>query len=266
MVMENHEKKSKSIIIIVFIMIAVLGLLFWLVGVTGIMNVLKWFFIIMIILMIFGGVVYFVWYFFIRKQKFDVTYINKQKLLDACHKGHTGLMTELFLSGDKGHSRVYWGKITGYCRISVLTKKLKFDKDDKQIMVLNKEGKLEEDYDIEKEEQDVFSVSHRGWLLGLFEEEDVVRVSPDSHNNLIGSIDLYGYSLIPLSEYWFLNNDLLDVRKIDYAILKEAERSIMFEQQKDFKELVDKASGLDTDHQKKIEEKSAYEIPINQNN
>ena len=130
------------------------------------------------------------------------------------------------------------------------------------IPIKNKKGKEEQDYDIEKEEQDVFSIKHNGWFLSLFIEEDVVRVSPDAHDELIGDVSLFGFSLLNLSEYWFLNNDLLDVRKIDYAILKEAERSIMFEQQKDFKELVDKASGLDTGHQKKIEEKSAYEIPV----
>ena len=264
MVMENREKKGKGIMIIVFIAIAVLILLFYFMGIRGILKVVKWFLIIMIILAILGAVFYFVWYFFFKKQKYDVTYVNKQKYLDACHKGYTNNLKGLYLSGDKGHSRVYWGKITGYCRISVLTKSLKYDDKGKPVMIKNEEtGQEEQDYDLHKEEQDVFSISHRGWLLGLFEEQDVVRVSPESHDELVGDVTLYGYSLIPLSEYWYLNNDLLNVRRIDYAILKEAQRTVAFEQQRDFKELLDKAQGLDTGHQKKIEEKSTYEIPVN---
>ena len=109
MELENREKKGKGIFIVIIIMIAVLLLLFWFLGISGIMQIIKWFLIIMLILGIFGGVVYFVWYWFFRKQKFDVTYVNKQKLLNACHKGQTGLMKGLYLSGDKGHARIFWG-------------------------------------------------------------------------------------------------------------------------------------------------------------
>lgn len=262
---ENREKKGKGIVLILIIVFAVLGLLFYFMGLRGILQIIKWFLIIMVILGILGVLFYFVWYFFFKKHKYDVTYMNKQKLMDACHKGYSKTLKGLYLSGDKGHSRVYWGKITGYCRISVLTKNLLFNEEGKPVMVKDeKTGKDVQDYTLERQEQDVFSVSHKGWLLGLFEEDDVVRVSPDSHNDLCADIDLYGFSLLNLSEYWYLNNDLLDVRKIDFAILKEAERSVMFEQQRDFKDIVDKASGLDTGHQKRIEEKSSYEIPVHQ--
>lgn len=269
MVAENRDKKGKGIFIIVIILIALFVLGFWLVGYQGVMQVLKWVFIIVIILSILGGVFYFVWFFFFKKQKFDVTYVNKMKLLDACHKGNSGLLKDLYLSGDKGHSRIRWGRITGYCRISVLTRTFVYEVDknglvtDKVKQFKNeKSGQLEDVYVLNREEQDVFSVSHRGFPLSLFEEEDVVRVNINSHDELVGDVTLFGFSLIPISEYWYLNDDMLDVRKIDFAILKEAERSILFEQQRDFKEIVDKASGLDSGHQKRIDEKSMYEIPV----
>lgn len=263
---ENKDKKGKGILITIIIIVAIFTLLYWLLGVRGLLNILKWMFIILFILAILGTVFYFVWFFFFKKQKFDVTYVNKQKLLNACNRGNTGMLKGLFLSGDKGHNRVFWGRITGYCRISVLTRTLKYKVDKKtgEKTQLYEEDEKTPLYNYGKEEQDVFSISHSKTFIGrLFEEEDLVRVSPEDHDELIGDITIYGFSLIPISEYWFLNNDLLDVRKIDYAILKEAERGIMFEMLRDSKEIIDKASGLDTGHQKRIEERSLYEIPVN---
>ena len=55
--------------------------------------------------------------------------------------------------------------------------------------------------------------------------------------------------------------DYLDVRKIDRAILLEAERGVLFEMLKDTKTIVDQAINLDQRHRKIIEEKSLMEIP-----
>lgn len=222
----------------------------------------------MTILGIFGMVIYFIWYFFFKKQKFDITYVNKGKLQDACKKGYTNIYKGLYISGDKGHNRIFWGKITGYCRVSVLTREMKLNKDGTPKMKVEKtkDGKGTKeviDYKYDTEEQDVFSVSHRGFLLGLFEDDDIVRVAPEEHDDLVGDITLYGFSLLPISEYWYLNTNLLDMNKIDYAIKNEAWRGLMFEMLRDSKEIIDKASGLDTAHEKRIEERSLYEIPIN---
>ena len=269
MVQENRDKKGTGIVLIAFIVVAVFLMIFFFTGVRGLLQMLKWLTIILFILAILGTLVYFIWFFFFKKQKFDVTFVNKQKLLDACHKGNTGVLKGLYISGDKGHSRVFWGKITGWARISVLTRTLRYEVDEKSgenvpmVDVDERTGKETPIYDIGNEEQDVFSVSHAGFLGKFFEEEDIVRVSPSCHDELVGDVTLYGFSLLQVSEYWFLNTDLLDVRKIDYAILKEAERGIMFEMLRDTKEIVDKASGLDTNHQKKIEERSMLELPVN---
>ena len=263
----SREGKGKGLFIISIIILVVFVLIFVFFGVRGFLNVIKWFFIIAFILSIIGGIIYLIWYFFFRKQKFDVTYVNKMKMMDACKKGDTGVLKGLYVSGDKGHSRVFWGRITGYCRISVLTKTIKVDDDGKEVLFKNKEsGRQEIQYDIGSEEQDVFSISHASTFIGkMFEEEDVVRVSPFQHDELVGDVTIYGFSLIPISEYWFINDDFLDVRKIDYAILKEAQRGIMFEMLRDSKTIVDKASGLDSGHQKNIEEKSLYEMPVHAN-
>jgi len=43
--------------------------------------------------------------------------------------------------------------------------------------------------------------------------------------------------------------------------LKEAERGIMFETLRDMKSIVDKATGVDSEHKKFIEKKNLVEVP-----
>ena len=208
------------------------------------------------ILGILFGVAYLFWYIFLKKHRYDITYVNKQKLVQAGKLlGKINPMGSLYLSGDTGHSRIQVGKIIGYCRIQVLTRTNKYDKNQKIMMIKDENGKQKPDYEIGKEEQDVFTIK-KG--MG---EPMVVRVSPKVHDELIGDVTLKWFSLYQHSEYWFLNSDYLDVRKIDFAILKEAERGIMFENLRDMKEVVDRAIGLDARHKKGIEEKHLVELP-----
>jgi len=261
----NTEKgktgKVWVIVIIIVLALLVLGLIFF--GVRSVLKIFIWLMVALFVLFILGLVGYLVWYIWIRKEKYDVNYVNKKKLTDACKKGNPGILRGLYITGDSKHSRVFWGNITGYCRISILKKVLKMDDKGVPLVVVDEKTKKEEFiYDIDTEEQDVFSVRTGGWLKSLFNDDEVVRVSPDEHNELVGDVDLFGFSLIPISEYWFLNNNYLDVNKIDYAIKNEAWRGIMFEMLRDSKTIIDRASGLDSTHQKSLE-RNTIDIPMN---
>lgn len=268
---QTPEKGGKGKIALILLLL--FGLMFVLVvfvfGVRSLLSMLLWIAGLTMILSILFVVIYLFWYLFIRKPKFDITYVNKMKLVDAGGKSCPPTISgrTLYLSGDKGHSRVPFGIIIGYARIQILTRMLSINKETKSPETRKnpRTGEIEPIYIIGKEEQDIFVVKHRAGFFGLFEEPSVVRVSPDDHDELIGDITLYGFSLLPISEYLFLNSDLLDVRKIDYAILKEAERGVMFESLRDMKEIVDKATGLDSYHIKDLEKKNMYEIPQMQN-
>ena len=259
---ENKEKKGKTFIIIgVILVVIVIAVVFFL----GVRGILKIFGTILVIAMFLGLLFllgYLFWHIFLKKHRYDVTYVNKQRLIMAGKlMGKDGVMGDLYVSGDMGHNRYKIGKILGYCRIQVLTRENKYDKNKNIIMKEEKVGQFGEtvkvpDYTIGKEEQDVFILKK-----GLFQEPLVVRVSPEDHDELVGDVTLKGFSLIPHSEYMFLNSDYLDVRKIDFAILKEAERGIMFESLRDMKSIVDKAVGLDSSHKKDIEKKNLVDIP-----
>jgi len=260
MASENKNKKPMVFIIlgIIFIIITVITILVF--GVTGIFKIIGTILVIGIVCALIFALVYLFWYLFLKKHRFDVTYVNKQKLIEAGKLNHQkGVLNDLYLSGDDGHQRIKFGKIIGYCRIQILSKTYVKDKKGEP---KTEEIKGEKHFisKIGKEEQDVFVIS-QGGLLSFFSEPMVIRVSPESCSDLVGDVTLKGYSLIPMSEYWFLNSDHLDVRKIDYAILKEAQRGIMFENLRDMKEIVDRAVGLDSNHKKDIEKKDMFDMP-----
>jgi len=260
MTAENRKKRPMIFIIIGVIFLIIMAVTIFIFGVRGIFKIIGTIAVIGVFLGLLFALAYLFWYMFLKKHRYDVTYVNKQKLIEAGKMNHQkGVLNDLYLGGDKGHQRILFGKIIGYCRIQILSKKYIKDKEGKP---KTKEVKGDKVFihDIDKEEQDVFIVS-KGGLTGIFAEPMVVRISPEDHTELVGDVTIKGFSLIPHSEYWFLNSDHLDVRKIDYAILKEAERGIMFESLRDMKEIVDKAVGLDSHHKKDIEKKDLFDMP-----
>jgi hypothetical protein len=263
MASENAQKKPRLLLIGLLILIAIIVIVVLVFGVQGIFKILGTIGIVIIFILFLGLIAWGFYELFIKKHRYDVVYVNKQKLIQAGKMNiSTGVMNDLFISGDRTHSRVKIGKIIGYVRIQVLARTNKYDQKGNIIYKSRKnpEEPLEPDYNLDKEEQDIFIIK-RNFLQGIFIDPLVIRVSPIDHDDLIGDVTLKGFSLIPISEYLFLNSDYLDVRKIDFAILKEAERGIMFENLRDMKSIVDKAIGLDSSHKKEIEKKDLVEIP-----
>jgi hypothetical protein len=269
MVMENKDKKPKIILIVVLIFIVICIIVVFIMGVKGILKIISTIAVIGIIAAFIFLLAYAFWFMFIKKQRFDPVFVNKQKLIRSGKMNiPAGLLNNLFISGDRTHGRVKIGKIIGYNRIQIPTRKNKYDS--QGLMVFKKkknpddpDEESEPDYEFDTEEQDVFIVK-RNIFHGLVIDPLVVRVNPKEHTDLVGDVIIKGFSLIPISEYLFINSDYLDVRKIDLAISKEAERGIMFENLRDLKTIVDRAIGLDASHKKDIEQKNLVEMP-NQN-
>lgn len=269
--MENKEKKPKIILIVIALLVVITIIVVFVMGVKGIVKVITTIATIGIISAFIFLLAYAFWFLFLKKQRFDPIYVNKQKLIRAGKLNlPVGILNDLYISGDAAHSRVKIGKISGYNRIQIPTRKNVYDevineKGEKELKMRFKSKKTPYDEDMPEyvydvEEQDVFIVK-RNPLQGIIADPLVIRVSPSEHTSLIGDVVLKGFSLIPISEYFFLNSDYLDVRKIDWAISKEAERGIMFENFRDLKVIVDRAIGLDSEHKKKIEQKDIIDMP-----
>lgn len=248
------------IVIIVFLLI--LGGVFF--GIKSIGQILIFVLGAFFVLAIIGIIIYVIYYIWFKKHKFDATYMNRKNLVSAGRISKPHNINDLYLSGDAGHSRVRIGKITGYCRIQIIKKIVEYDEETGQIMYTQDKtdpNKKYEKFSMEQEEQDVFIVQNHGFIMSLFSDPLVIRVRPDDHNDLIGDVTLEGFSIIPISEYHYLNNRYMDVGEIDRSIKLEAFRTIYFEALKDTKEVVDKAVGLDAGHKKQIEQKQLYEMP-----
>ena len=123
-------------------------------------------------------------------------------------------------------------------------------------------GKQEPKTVIIKEEQDVFITEKHGFPWNIFSEPDVVRIHPLDHDDLIGDVTVKGFSFVPISEYWFLHSEHMRVDKIDKAILGEAKRSVAFLILSDMHELVQKSSGLNSEHNRQMEMKNLVDLPL----
>lgn len=262
--MRDTNKKILLVItgIVVFIVLLIIGTLF--LGIRSILNILLFLLAALFILAIIGLIIYVVYYIWFKKHRFDATYQNKKSLIAAGKISKPQNLNDLYLSGDKGHSRVRVGKILGYCRIQVIKKIIEYDQKTNQPLIIHETknpNKKTEKYTLQKEEQDVFIIQHTGTIMSFFTDPLVIRAYPYEHDDLIGDVTLYGLSLIPISEYHYLNSSYMDVRAIDYSIMLEANRGIFFEHLRDSKTLLDRAVGLDSEHKKEIEKKNLYEIP-----
>lgn len=268
--MENKDKKPRIILIIAVILIVITIIVVLIMGIKGILKVLGSIAVIAIVCSLIALIVYGVWFAFIKKQRFDPVFVNKQKLIRSGKMNlPEGILGNLFISGDAAHSRVKIGKIIGYQRIQIPMRKNKYitEKDDKgneiKRMVYKKKVSPDEtdipEYDYSTQEQDVLIVK-RNFLQGTFIDPMVIRVRPEEHTSLVGDVVIRGFSIVPVSEYFFINSDYLDIRELDWAISQEAGRTIFFEHLRDEKSIMDRAIGLDSTHKKDIEQKNLVDM------
>jgi len=270
---QNEDHKKKTIWIIIGATILLIIIIRFVFGITNVFRILLFLMQAVLLIGFLFGMGYLFYHLFIKKQKFDPTYINKKKLLDACKKCKLDNLNGFFLSGDRGHSRVRIGTIKGYCRLQVIKKVYEYEEKvdkksgEKYRVVktrINERGEPVQVYTAEKMEQDAFRVRPKGFL-SMFTEDMIIRISPQMHDELIGDVTAYGLSLIPISEYWYINTDYLAIPETDTAILVEALRSSYHEGLKELHEIVQKAIGLDSRHKKEVENKSLMELPEAQN-
>jgi hypothetical protein len=83
---QNQRTKNRSILLIIGIIIAIILAIRFIFGVRSILKILLFLVEAVLLLSILFGVGYLFYYLFIKKQKFDPTYVHKQKLIDAGKK------------------------------------------------------------------------------------------------------------------------------------------------------------------------------------
>lgn len=248
---ENAKKRPMAMFFVLVAFILLTVFLVFFMGIRGLWSFLKWFVIASVFFAITGVVFYVVYWLFFREHKVDITFVNKEKLVQSALVSKPKMVGDLYLSGDKGHQSVRLGRIHGWCRINVYKKKTDVDEDVK--------GTAEEE--VEVVPQDVFVFKSGGFPFSLLEGFKVLRCDPAQHTDLIGDVTINGFSVIKIAEYFYINNEMLDQSKIDYNVLQEAKRGMMFLTLSDMKEIVDQAIGISPKHQKEQQGKFLTKLP-----
>lgn len=228
------EGKNRQVIIVVIVIVVVLGIIAYLLagarGLVGVMNFIKWAFIVVCLI---GLAVWAVWFLFIRQIKDDRVAMNAKKIIEQSRLTKPDLIGDLYMSGDLEHPQVKLGKIEGYSRIK----------------------------NILDEEEDVFVFKRAGFPFSMFEDGKAVRVNPDDHTDMIGDIIIKGISLVNHGGFFYVNQQHLQFDRIDKTIKSEVVRTYTMDTLRDLKIITDMAVGLDQAHIKSMESRSLLKIP-----
>lgn len=88
-----------------------------------------------------------------------------------------------------------------------------------------------------------------------------MRTFEDEHSQLIGDVKVYAVSVISKFSYYWPNRAFLDVVRIDIAVIREAWRGGIHQFLKDMVSINQRAVGLDSEHQKGIDNRKLLKIP-----
>lgn len=234
------EKRKKQMIIltvIVFIIIIIYaivtkGPLGVKAVVTAIIKTLIWVAVLL-------GIVFAVYKIFFEKSDINLVANDKQSIINAGRLCKPPLLRNLYFTGDREHGEAKIGKIIGYCQIQSYQKA--------------KSG--------EAKPEDCFVFKTQSFPFSLFEEAKVFRCFPNEHSQLVGDVKIYAVSPIEKYGYFFPNNAHLDTRRIDESVIKECYRGQIHETLKDLVSITKKASGLDTEQSKLLEQRKLLKIP-----
>jgi hypothetical protein len=185
------------------------------------------------------AIAFAVYKIFFEKKEINLVANDKQAIISAGKLCKPPLLRGLYFTGDKEHGEAKIGRIIGYCQIQSYEK--------------GKEGKAVP--------EDCFVFKTNRFPFSLFEESKVFRCFPHEHSELVGDVKIYAISPIEKFGYYFPNHAFLNVRRIDESIIKEAYRGQIHEVMKDFVSITKKASGLDSEQMKAIEQRKLLKIP-----
>lgn len=228
------EGKNRQVIIVVIVIVVVLGIVAYLLagarGLVGVMNFIKWAFIVVCLI---GLAVWAVWFLFIRQIKDDRVAMNAKRIIEQSRLSKPDLINDLWMSGDLEHPQVKLGRIEGYSRVK----------------------------NILGEEEDVFVFKKSGFPFSMFEDAKAFRVHPDDHSDMIGDIIIQGISPVSHGGFLYVNQQHLDLTRIDTTVKSEVVRTYAMDTLRDLKIISDLAVGLDANHEKQLQGRSLLKIP-----
>jgi hypothetical protein len=256
---DERADKSKFIITgIVVIGLIILGYTFFTSGAAGLNAVLKKFLMYAVIAVVIGLIVWVVIKIF-SKPRVDLVEDIKKDIIEAGMMSKPPMVKDLYFTGDKDHGEFRLGTIVGYCQIQsykdldVLAGLTKT-----QIQEMEDRGEVPSQYIIK---EDCFIFKRWPFPFSIFEEPKVLRTLEDEHSQLIGDVKIYSVSVIKKYGMFWPNRSYLDVVRIDIAVIREAWRGGIHQFLRDMVAINQRAVGLDSEHQKGIDNRKLLKIP-----
>lgn len=255
----SRSEKSKFIIAgIVVIAVVLLIYTYMTAGSAGLNSMIKKYIIYAIIAVVIGLIIWVVIKIF-QPVKVDLVENDKQAIIEAGMLSKPPMVNDLYFTGDKEHGEFRLGKIVGYCQIQSYK-----DLDalagltQAQLKKMEEAGELPSQYIIK---EDCFIFKRWPFPLSVFEQPKVLRTFEDEHSQLIGDVKVYAVSVISKFGYFWPNRSFLDVVRIDISVIREAWRGGVHQFLKDMVAINQRAVGLDSQHQKDLDNRKLLKIP-----
>lgn len=195
----------------------------------------------------------------LQKPRVDLVAADMKDIIDAGRLSKPPMLKDLYFTGDKEHGEFRVGKIIGYCQIQSYKDLNKIaDLNEKEEEALRKEGIEPSKYIIK---EDCFVFKRFGVPFSFFEEPKVIRTLEDEHSQLVGDVKVYAVSMIKKYGYYWPNRGHLDIARIDLSVIREAYRGQVHTFLREMVSINQRASGLDADHRKELENRKLLKIP-----
>jgi len=256
---ESHSDKGRIILVGVVILV-ILVIIYTLAteGTIGVYAMLQKILIWGIVLSMIGIVVYGI-FKYLQKPPVDLVALDIQNIVDAGILSKPPMLKDLYFTGDKEHGEFRVGKIIGYCQLQSYKDLNKIASlSDEDVVEMKKKGINPSNYIIK---EDCFIFKKFGFPMSMFEEPKVLRLLEDEHSQLVGDVKVYAVSMLRKYGMYWPNRGHLDIARIDHAVIKEAWRGQIHEFLKDMVAINQRASGLDADHRKELENRKLLKLP-----
>lgn len=256
---ESHSDKSKFVVI--GIMVIVVLIVAYVLFTGGLMSlsamlrkVIMWGIIIAAI-----GLVVWVIFKIMQKPKVDLVAQDMRDIIDAAVLSKPPMLKDLYFTGDREHGEFRVGRIIGYAQIQSYKELEKISSlQEAELEELKKQGIDPSEFIIK---EDCFVFKKFGFPVSIFEQPKVLRTLEDEHSQLVGDVKIYAVSMIKKFGYYWPNRAHLDIARIDHSVIKEAWRGQVHEFLKSMVSINERASGLDADHRKDLENRKLLKIP-----
>jgi hypothetical protein len=212
---ESGSKWKKVIIIGIIALVAIVILITFFIGLSGLRSFFVWLFGILLGIGILFLIAYIFWLIFIKQSYKDLPANYRKKLIQTAKLMKNDMLGDLYLTGDEKHNHIKLGKYA-YLRIVLPKQKTQVLEEVSPEMAHLKKPKTMET--TEPVPVDCFVLIKHKFMDRLFGEPVFILCKPQDHNysSIFNSVYITGFNLVPLDSNFYT----IDRRNLDVDIIR----------------------------------------------